>query len=111
MWSDPDTYPCQVKGTQEMRGGLAIGKHADLARTHVVARTEVTAIIGFLSFWTKSSEASRPRCRGGFDLSVVRIDMTRPFPLIKVVWNVVFLRHSGALVWVQRVTASIWNMG
>jgi len=77
-----------------MRGGLAIGEHMDLARIHVAAHTEVTAIIGLLSFGTKCPEASCPRCGRCFDLSVVRIDMTRPFPLIKIVRDVVPLRHG-----------------
>ena len=77
-----------------MRGGLAIGKYMDLARILVVARTEVTAIIGLLSFGTKCTETSRPRCGLCFDLSVVRIDMTRPFPLIKIVRDIVPLRHG-----------------
>jgi hypothetical protein len=77
-----------------MRGGLVIGEHMDLSRIHVAARTEVTAIIGILRFGTECPEASRPRCGRCFDFRVVRIDMTRPFPLIKVVWDVVPLRHG-----------------
>ncbi len=93
MWSGPYTYPCHAMGTQDLRGGLGIGEH-ELARIHVAARTEVTAIIGLLSFGTKCPEASRPCCGRCVDLSVVQVDMTRPFPFIEVVWDVVPLRHG-----------------
>lgn len=71
-----------------------MGEHMDLALIHEVVRTEVTAIIGLLRFGTKCPEASCPRCGRCFDFRVVWIDMTRPFPLIKVVWDVVPLRHG-----------------
>ncbi len=87
------TDSCHTTGTQELRGGLAIGEH-DLARIHVVSRTEVTAIIGLLSFRTECPEASHPRCGLCFDLAVVRIDLTRPFPSIEVAWDVVPLKHG-----------------
>jgi len=61
---------------------------------HVVSRTEVTAIIGLLSFRTECPEASHPRCGLCFDLGVVWIDLTRPFPSIEVAWDVVPLRHD-----------------
>ena len=77
-----------------MRVCLARGEYMDLTRVLIVARTEVTAIIGLLSFGTKCTETSRPRCGLCFDLSIVRVDGTRPFPLIKIVRDIVPLRHG-----------------
>lgn len=93
MWSGLYAYACCARGTQELRGDLIIDE-PELARIHLDARTEVTAIVGLLSFGTECPEASHPRCGRCFDLGVVRIDTTRPFPFRKVIWDVVPLGHG-----------------
>jgi hypothetical protein len=58
------------------------------------ARTEVATIIGILGFGTEGPKASRP-CRGRcLDLSVVRVEMAGPFPVLQVVWDAIPAGHG-----------------
>jgi hypothetical protein len=60
----------------------------------VVAHTEIATIIGILSFRTEGPEASCP-CRGRcLDLRVVRVEMTRPFPVRQVIWDAIPVGHG-----------------
>ena len=64
----------------------------------MVAHTEVATIIGILSLGTEGPETSCP-CRGrGLDLRIVRVEMTRPFPVRQIIWNAIPVGHGRLFV-------------
>jgi len=64
-------------------------------------------IISILNLFAEAFETSRPRCGGGLDLEVVRVETAGPFPVLQGVVYVIPIGHgrlSG--IKVQRVFLS-----